>query len=34
MNLIVSSVHDDRDVEHTVKAFDQAVELLQAEGAV
>jgi glutamate-1-semialdehyde 2,1-aminomutase len=34
MSMIVSSVHDDRDVEHTVKAFDQAVELLQAEGAV
>ena len=34
MNLIVSSVHDDRDVEQTVKAFDQAVEMLQAEGAV
>jgi glutamate-1-semialdehyde 2,1-aminomutase len=34
MNLIVSSVHDDRDVEQTVKAFDQAVELMQAEGAI
>jgi glutamate-1-semialdehyde 2,1-aminomutase len=33
-NLIVSSVHDDRDVEQTVKAFEHALELLQAEGAV
>jgi glutamate-1-semialdehyde 2,1-aminomutase len=30
----VSAVHDDRDVEQTVRAFDQALELLQAEGAV
>lgn len=34
LNLIVSSVHEAPEVEHTVKAFDQAVELLQAEGAV
>ncbi|HEY3109216.1 MAG TPA: aminotransferase class III-fold pyridoxal phosphate-dependent enzyme [Chloroflexota bacterium] len=34
MNLIVSSVHDDRDVEQTVKAFDQAIEMMQAERAV
>jgi len=31
---MVSAVHDDRDVEQTVKAFDQALELLQAEGVV
>src|SRR5579884_859917 len=30
----VSAVHDDRDVDQTVKAFDQALELLQAEGVV
>src|SRR6185503_5841684 len=34
LNLIVSSVHDERDVEQTIKALDQAVEMLQAEGAV
>jgi hypothetical protein len=28
----VSAVHDQRDVEQTVRAFDQALELLQAEG--
>jgi glutamate-1-semialdehyde 2,1-aminomutase len=31
---MVSAVHDDRDVDQTVKAFDQALELLQAEGIV
>jgi glutamate-1-semialdehyde 2,1-aminomutase len=30
----VSAVHDDRDVDQTIKAFDQALELLQAEGVV
>jgi glutamate-1-semialdehyde 2,1-aminomutase len=31
---MVSSVHDDRDVDQTVTAFDQALERLQAEGVV
>ncbi|HEY3083343.1 MAG TPA: aspartate aminotransferase family protein [Chloroflexota bacterium] len=30
----VSAVHDERDVEQTVRAFDQALEMLQAEGAL
>jgi len=34
LNLIVSAIHDQRDIDHTVKAFDQAVEMLQAEGTV
>jgi glutamate-1-semialdehyde 2,1-aminomutase len=34
LNLIVSAIHDQRDVERTVRAFDQALELLQVEGAV
>jgi hypothetical protein len=31
---MVSSVHDDRDVDQTVTAFDQALDRLQAEGVV
>ena len=31
---MVSAVHDDRDVDQTVTAFDQALERLQAEGIV
>ena len=31
---VVSAVHDDRDVDVTVTAFDQALERLQAEGVV
>jgi glutamate-1-semialdehyde 2,1-aminomutase len=31
---VVSAVHDDRDVDQTVTAFDQALERLQAEGVV
>ncbi|MBV9170449.1 MAG: aspartate aminotransferase family protein [Chloroflexi bacterium] len=31
---MVSAVHDERDVDQTVVAFDQALERLQAEGAV
>ena len=32
--MIVSAVHDDRDVELTVEAFDQALDRLHAEGAI
>ncbi|MGH2371765.1 MAG: hypothetical protein ACRDI2_26635, partial [Chloroflexota bacterium] len=32
--LIVSAVHDDRDVAQTVEAFDQALAMLQAEELV
>src|SRR5215216_4121712 len=31
---MVSAVHDDRDIDQTVTAFDQALERLQAEGVV
>jgi glutamate-1-semialdehyde 2,1-aminomutase len=31
---MVSAVHDERDVDQTVAAFDQAIERLQAEGAI
>jgi hypothetical protein len=31
-SLIVSAVHDERDVAHTVDAFDRALGLLQEEG--
>jgi hypothetical protein len=31
---MVSSVHDDRDIDQTVTAFDKALERLQAEGIV
>jgi glutamate-1-semialdehyde aminotransferase len=31
---MVSLVHDDRDVDQTVTAFDQALDRLQAEGVV
>jgi glutamate-1-semialdehyde 2,1-aminomutase len=34
MQLIVSAVHTDADVEQTVSAFDSAVERLQGEGAI
>ena len=34
MGGMVSAVHDDRDVEQTVRAFDRALELLQAEGVL
>ena len=32
--MIVSAVHDERDVDRTVTAFEQALELLQDEGAL
>ena len=32
--MIVSAVHDDRDVDQTVTAFEHALELLQDEGAL
>jgi hypothetical protein len=31
---MVSAIHDDRDVDQTVTAFDQALERLQTEGVV
>ena len=31
---MVSAVHDERDVDQTVTAFDQALQRLQAEGVV
>jgi glutamate-1-semialdehyde aminotransferase len=32
--MIVSAVHDSEDVERTLEAFDGALQMLQAEGAV
>jgi glutamate-1-semialdehyde 2,1-aminomutase len=34
LRMIVSAVHDSADVERTLEAFDGAIQLLQAEGAV